>query len=70
MCSFIRCEKSISIHTFSVTKVQIFIDTLIIFDQIFYKNNTFNTYLALKAGNTGNLDAVNRPIWCRLMANI
>ena len=70
MCSFIRCEKSISIHTFSVTKVQIFIDTLIIFDQIFYKNNTFYTYLAPKIGNTDNLDAVNRPNWCRLMANI
>ena len=62
MCSFIRCKKSISIHTFSVTKVQIFIDTLIIFDQIFYKNNTFYTYLALKALKTGKLDAMKCSI--------
>jgi len=62
MCSFIRCEKSISIHTFSVTKVQIFIDTLIIFDQIFYKNNTLYTYLALKALKTGKLDAIKCSI--------
>ncbi len=62
MCDFIRCEKSISIHTFSVTKVQIFIDTLIIFDQIFYKNNTFNTYLALKALKTGSLDVIKCSI--------
>ena len=62
MCSFIRCEKSISIHTFSVTKVQIFIDTLIIFDQIFYKNNTFYTYLVLKALKTGKLDAMKCSI--------
>ena len=62
MCSFIRCEKSISIHTFSVTKVQIFIDTLIIFDQIFYKNNTFYTYLALRALKTGKLGAMKCSI--------
>ena len=62
MCNFIRCEKSISTHTFSVTKVQIIIGTLIIFDQIFYKNNTFYTYLVLKTGNTGNLDVIKCSI--------
>ena len=52
-------QKSTSTLKYSVTKVQIIILILTIFNQLFLNNNTICTFLMLRIVKNGNQNAIN-----------
>ena len=52
-------QKSISNLKYSITKVQIIILILTVFNQLFLDNNTICTFLMLRIVKNGNKNAIN-----------
>ena len=52
-------QNSISTLNYSVTKVQIIILILTVFNQLFLNNNTICTFLMLRIVKNGNQNAIN-----------